>query len=170
VSSISTPLFELVNYRHELDALADSGEVPAEQIAETLDALDGDIRDKAVAVAALSRNLDATAEAVRQAAKAMLERADRIERRAESIKSYLLFNMQAAEISRVECDWFTLTVRKNPPAVVIDDESQIPAQYIVQPPPPAARPDKAAISRALKAGEDVPGAHLTYSDRLEIKQ
>lgn len=169
MSSITTPLFELVRYQHELQILADSGEVPPEQIADTLQALDGDIKDKAVQVAAFSKNLDATAQAVREAAKAMLARADRIEKRAESIRAYLLFQCQAAGISKIESPWFTLAVRKNPPSVVVDDEAVIPAEYIVQPPPPSPRPDKDAIKRALKAGTAVPGCHLLQTERLEIR-
>jgi len=167
--SAATPLYELVRYQHELQALADSGEIPPEQIVETLDLIAGDLQEKAIDVAAFSRNLDATAQAVREAAKAMLARADRIEKRAESIRSYLLFQCQAAGISKIESPWFTLAVRKNPPSVVIDDEAQIPPEYIVQPPPPAPRPDRDAIKRAIKAGTDVPGCHLLQTERLEIK-
>lgn len=169
MSTIATPLYQLVRYQSQLEALADSGEVPPEQIADTLNALEGDINEKAVNVAAFTRNLDASADAIREAAKAMLTRADRIEKRAESVRQYLLFNMQAAGISRIESPWFTLAVRKNPPAVVVDDESALPPEFIVQPPPPAPRPDKDAIKRALKAGADVPGARLMQSERLEIK-
>lgn len=170
MTSIATPLYELVKYQHELEALADSGEVPAEQITDTLEALDGDIQDKSVQIAAFTQNLEATAQAVREAAKAMLSRADRIEKRAESIRAYLLFNMQAAGISKVECPWFTLSVRKNPPSVVVDDESRLPPEFIVHPPPPAPRPDRDAIKRAIKAGGEVPGARLVQSDRLEIRE
>lgn len=167
--TIATPLYQLVHYQRELETLADSGDVPPEQIADTLNALEGDINEKAVNVAAFTRNLDATADAVREAAKAMLARADRIEKRAESIRAYLLFNMQASGISKVESPWFTLTVRKNPPSVVIDDEASIPVEFIVQPPPPSSRPDKAAIARAIKSGGTVPGCHILSTERLEIK-
>lgn len=167
--SLAAPLYELVRYQHDLQLLADAGEIPPEQIADTLDALDGDIREKAIDVAAFTRNLDATAQAVREAAKAMLSRADRIEKRAESIRNYLLFQCQAAGVSKIESPWFTLAVRKNPPSVVIDDETQIPPEYIVQPPPPAPRPDRDAIKRAIKSGADVPGCHLLQTERLEIR-
>lgn len=169
MNSVATPLYELVRYQHELEALADSGEVPAEQIADTLEALDGDIQDKAIQVAAFTRNLEASATAIRDAGKAMLARADRIEKRAESVRAYLLFQMQATGITKVECPWFTLAVRKNPPAVAIDDEAAIPPEFVVQPPPPAPRPDRDAIKRALKAGADVPGCRLTQTERLEVK-
>ena len=169
MSTIAAPLYELVNYRHELELLSDSGEIPPERIADTLEALEGDIKEKAVAVAAFTRNLDANADAVREAAKQMLSRADRIEKRAENIRAYLLFQMQAASISKIECPWFTLAVRKNPPSVVVDDEALIPPEFIVQPPPPSARPDKDAIKRDLRAGTEVPGAHLFAAERLEIR-
>jgi hypothetical protein len=35
---------------------------------------------------------------------------------------------------------------------------------------PEPRPDKVKIKAALKAGEDVPGAHLFQNERLEIKE
>lgn len=163
-------LFELVAYRHELEALADSGEIPPEQIADTLAALEGDIQDKAIAVAQFSRNLEASAAAIRVAAKAMLTRADRIERRAESIQQYLLFQMQAAGFSKLESPWFTIAVRKNPPTVLVEDEAAVPAEFKVVPPSPVARPDKAAIARALKSGADVPGCRLVQSERLEVRE
>lgn len=169
MSNVLTPLYELVAYRNELETLADSGEIPPEQIADTLNALEGDIQEKAVAVAMFSRNLEATAEAIREAAKAMLTRAERVQRRAESVQQYLLYNMQAAGITKIEAPQFVLAVRKNPPAVIVDDEAQIPADFMVQPAPPPPRPDKTAIKRELQAGHAVPGAHLLQSERLEIR-
>jgi hypothetical protein len=169
MSNVTTPLFELVKYQHELELLADSGEIPPEQIADTLEALDGDIREKVVNVAAFSRNLESTAQAVREAAKAMLARADRIEKRAESVRAYLCFQMQAAGITKIESPWFTVAVRKNPPAVLVDDEASLPDEFKVIPPTPAPRPDKPAIARALKEGREVPGCRLFASERLEVR-
>jgi hypothetical protein len=169
MSNVATPLYELVQYQRELEVLADSGDVPAEVIADTLEALEGDIEQKAVQVAQFTRNLQATADSVREAAKAMLARADRIEKRSESIHNYLLFQMQAAGISKIESPWFTLVVRKNPPAVVIDEDAALPFEYWTVPAPPPARPDKQAIRDALKAGKSVPGAHIIQTERLEVK-
>jgi hypothetical protein len=169
VSALTTPLYELTAYKRELEALADSGDVPPEQILDTLNALEGDIRDKAIAVAAFTLNLEVTAKAIREAAAAMLERAKRIDGRAESIRAYALFNLQAAGISKIESPWFTLAVRKNPPSVVVDDEAAIPREYFVTPEPPPPKLDKAALKRAISAGTEVAGAHLTQTERLEIK-
>jgi hypothetical protein len=115
-------------------------------------------------------NLDATAAAVREAGKAMLERAQRLEKRAQSIRDYMLFQLQFAQVRRIESPWFVIQVKRNPPAVVIDDEKAIPSDYFTVPEPPAPRPDKVLIRDALKAGEDVPGCRLVQSDRLEVKE
>ena len=165
-----TALYEIVASKAAFERLAESEDLPPELIADTLESIEGAIEDKAKNVAAFTRNLESSAAAKREAGKAMLAKADRLEKRAESIRQYLLMNMQFAGITRIECPWFTIAVRKNPPSVVIDDESVLPAEFIVTPPPPAPRPDKAAIGRAIKSGTDVPGAHLVQSERIEIKE
>jgi hypothetical protein len=165
-----THLYEIVRHRAEFERLAEQGELDPQMIADTLESLDGQLEEKAVTIAQFTRNLDATAEAVREAGKAMLERAARIEKRAESIRNYLLFQLEFAGVSKIECPWFVVRVKRNPPAVVIDDEHSLPPMYLTQPEPPAPRPDKVKIRDDLKAGLEVPGARLVQSDRLEIKE
>ncbi len=165
-----THLYEIVRNRAEFERLAESGELDPQVIADTLESLDGELNDKAVTIAQFTRNLDATAQAVSEAGKAMLARAERIRKRAESIRAYLLFQLEFAQVSKIESPWFVIQVKRNPPTVVIDDEAAVPPEFIVQPDPPAPRPDKAAIKDAIKAGRDVPGARLVQSDRLEIRE
>jgi hypothetical protein len=167
---MSTPLYELVEYKRELEALSDSDELTPEALAEALEAIQGDIQVKVTNVAKFIRNVEVDAVAIREAGKAMLERAARLERRADAVRNYLLWQMQAAGISKVECPWFKIARRLNPPAVQIDDESALPPGFIVTPPPPEPRPDKIRIRDALKAGEPVPGAHLLQTERLEIRE
>lgn len=165
-----THLYEIVRHRAEFERLADQGDLDPQLIIDTLESLDGELNDKAISIAQFTRNLDVTAQAVREAGKAMLERAARIEKRAESIRSYMLYQLQYAGVTKIECPWFTIAVKKNPPSVVIDDERAVPEAFKVAPEPPAPRPDKKAIGAALKAGEDVPGCRLVQSERLEVKE
>jgi hypothetical protein len=165
-------LYELVSQHRSLEALAESADLPAEVIRDTLDGLEGELRDKAVSVAHFCRNLESTADAIDEAAEQMRERGTRLRKRAQSLNEYLLFHLQAAGISKVESPYFSLKVKTNPPTVVIDSESLIPAEYMTQPeplPPPPPRPDKKAIAAAFKAGEEVPGCHVEQRQRLEIE-
>lgn len=162
-------LYQLSEQYRSLERLADSDELPPEVIRDTLDALSGELDDKAVSVAHFVRNLEEAAESIQRAAAAMTVRADRLRDRATSLREYLLFHMQATNKTRIDSVYFTLAVRTNPPAVVVDDESAVPAQFKVQPPAPAPRLDRTMIAAHLKAGDTVPGCHIVTRQRLEIK-
>ena len=165
-------LYELTTQYKSLELLEASEDLPAEVIRDTLEGLTGDLEAKSVNVGYFIRNMEATAEAIEAAAKAMQERADRARKRAQSLKDYLLFNMQGCGISKIECEHFALTVRNNPPSVVIDNEADIPEPYWTQPPQPPLPPkqiNKRAIADAIKLGVEVRGAHTEQKQRLEIK-
>lgn len=155
-------------YRAAADQLAEL-DLDAQTIADTLESLSGDLETKAVNVAMFARNLEASARSIKDAEQAMAERRKAIEKKAEHLRAYLLNCMQATQISKIECPYFTLTIKKNPPAVVIEDEAQIPAAFMRQPDPPPPAVDKKAIGEALKAGHEVPGARLSAGVRLDIK-
>jgi hypothetical protein len=162
-------LYELVGQYRALEALESSEDIPPEVIRDTLEGLEGQLQEKATNVALFIRNLDATADAIEDAAKKMGARAAMLRTRAQAMQDYLLFNMQASGITKIESPYFSLIVKKNPPTVVIDNEAAIPEDYKVAPPPPPKRIDKAAIGKAFKAGEAVPGCHLEQRERLEVK-
>lgn len=154
-------------YRFAAAQLADL-DLPPEVIADTLEGLAGDIETKAQSVAHMVRQLEANAAAVKQWSKDASERAKAIEARAERLREYLSNNMIACGIQRIEGPGVTLSFRKST-SVVIEDEAQLPAQYMRQKPPPQAEPDKVAIAAAMKAGETVPGARLEARQSLQVR-
>ena len=165
-------LYELVGQYRALEQLESSDDLPPEVIRDTLDGLEGQLQEKATNVALFIRNLESVADAIDEAAATMQARGTRLRARAKSLHEYLLFNMQAAGISKVESPYFTLTVKKNPPTVVIDSENLIPERFMRKPeppPPPKPVPDKQAIAKALNECQEVLGAHLEQRERLEIK-
>lgn len=167
-----TALYQLVEQYRSLEALDASEDLPLEVIQDTLEGLTGELTVKATNVARYILNIEAMAEAVERASTQMKGRANRMRNRADSIRDYLRRNMQGAGITKIEAVEFVLSLKKNPPAVVIDDEAAIPADYKVTPeplPPPPPRPDKKLIAKAIKDGFTVTGAHLEQAERLEIK-
>ena len=63
---------------------------------------------------------------------------------------------------------FILSYRKSD-AVVIEDESRIPPEYMKTPEPPLPKPDKTAIKEAIKGGAEIPGAIIETRQNLQIK-
>jgi hypothetical protein len=162
-------LYELSNEYQLAQIKLIESDYDQQTIADTLEGLSGDLEAKSINVAMFIRNLEVTAEAIKQAEKEMAERRKAIENKAEAMKLYLKQNMQRCGITKIESPYFALTLRKNPPSVVIDDAGAIPNEFYVFPDPPAPYPDKKAISEQLKSGNVVNGAHLEQAERLEIK-
>jgi hypothetical protein len=162
-------LYELVAQHRQLEVLLESDELPAEVIRDTLEGIEGSIELKAKSVAHLVLNLESFADEIKRVADETAARAARIKRRADGIRNYLLLNLQASGISRVEAPEFTIAVRKNPAAVEIDDTAIVPSEYMVTPETPPPRPDKKLLAAALKAGAEIPGVWLKQGEHLSIK-
>lgn len=155
-------------YLADLEKLNDL-DLDEQTIADTLESLGGELQEKATNVAAFIRNTEALADQIKQAEEAMASRRKALERRAESIRTYLQHNMQRCGITKIESPWFQISIRKNPPSVVVDDPALIPADLMRQPEPPPPAPDKKAIKEALTNGFAVPGARLETTERVQIK-
>jgi hypothetical protein len=162
-------LYEIANQFQELAALADFDDLPAEVIKDTLEALEGTLQLKTTNIIKFVLGLEADAAAMDSAAEAMKQRANRRRKRAESIKAYVLFNLQAASISKVDCPEFTVSVQNNPKGVEVTNVELIPSKFMKQPEPPPPTPDKSAIKAAIEAGEQVPGAWLYQGQHLRIR-
>lgn len=165
----SLALYQLADlYLADLKQLEDL-DLDDQTVADTLEGLSGELEVKATNVAMFCRNLEASAEAIKNAETVMANRRKAIERRAERIRQYLKENMERTGILKIEGPHFALAIKKNPPAVVIEDDAQIPECFMVKPEPPKPYPDKKAIAAEIKGGGAVPGAFLSQGTRLDIK-
>src|SRR3954463_15677584 len=91
-------LYQLADlYLQDLQKLADL-DLDERTVQDTLDGLSGELEVKATNVAAFARNLEASAEAIKNAEEKMANRRRAIERRAESLRSYLKANMERVGI------------------------------------------------------------------------
>lgn len=166
-------LYSLTEQYRSLMVLADSEtDIPEEVLRDTLEGLGGEVQLKAANVARFVANQDAMAEAIDNASAAMAERAKRLRKRNEYLRNYLLMNMQAAGLKKLDSPELVVSVKANPAKVIVFDEAVVPADFKRTPPPappPVAVPDRKVIADALKAGQDVPGCRLEQGFRLEIK-
>jgi len=161
-------LFEVAAEYREVAAMLEDSWLDEQTIADTLESMQGEFEDKAIAVASFARNLEAEASAIDDAIKGMEARAMSLKKRSKSLRDYLHGAMNATNIKNVSCPYFVISIKANPARVVIDDESSLPQRFMVTPPAPAPRPDRRAIAEELKLGP-VRGAHSEKSTRIEIK-
>jgi hypothetical protein len=165
---MNKPLYALVEQYRELQTL-DPEEIDSQMLNDTLEALGGEIQEKAKNVACFARNIESFADQVDEAAAQMKERAKRLRDKATGIRGYILNQMRGAGITKIQAPEFTVAIRKNPPAVQIKSDAVIPSEYLVKPEPPAPYPDKQKIKDALKAGVVIDGVSLEQAERLDIR-
>jgi hypothetical protein len=155
----------------QLAAMAEAGEIDQQALADTLDSIRGALEVKAVNVAAYSKHLDYQADILNAEIKRLDGYLRSVERQAEALRAYLHDQMVRAGISKIEnidgAPPFRLSIRKNPPRVVIDNEGAIEWEY--KRPVTRVEIDKQMIKDALKAGRSVAGAHIEQSERVEIR-
>ena len=161
-------LFDLVSQYRSLEALADSEDLSDEFVRDTVEALEGEITDKCVAIGKFILDMQASAAAIKEASKAMVARSERLAKRADSLKHYMLLQLQLVDMRKIETAELTIRRQNNPPSVVIGDGVQVPSEFMYQPPPPPPQPDKKALKLALQAGREVPGVFLEQGEHVRI--
>jgi Siphovirus Gp157 len=139
--------------------------LPPEAIADTLDGLAGAWEDKALNVARYVRHLEAEASAIEEARRRMDARAKGAARQAAALKGYLLRELERTGL-KIQAPDLALRLQANPPAVVVDNEAEIPEAF--KQTETVTKLLKAELAKALKAGEAVAGAHLERTRRLVI--
>lgn len=145
---------------------AETGEVNEQAIA-LLDALQGDVKDKGLAVAAYIRNHDADVDALKAEEHRLAARRKQLESRMAWLREYLLDNMTRCGISEVKSPYFTIKTKKCPPAVKVFDEAQLPNKYIRV--KELISVDKVLIKKDITDGIVVPGAMMEQNTTIVIK-
>ena len=162
--TLSSQVEQLLNSPDAIDP--ETGELSAALV----DAL-AMTKDKGVSVCAYILNQELTVKAMSEHIARINERAAAIERKTEKLREYLATSMKRAGISEITAHDGTFGAKlyvERDSAVEIFDEAQIPAEFMKAPPTPKAKPSKTDISKAIKAGREVPGAKIVKRDRLEL--
>lgn len=136
-------------------------------IADTLEGYSDDFENKVIAISSFIRNLEVSANAMKQAEAEMNDRRKSVERKIEGLKSYVLTNMKAIGKDKVECPLFKVSIRTNAPSVQVANEDAVPAKFVVM--KTSTSIDKKALKEAIEAGEVVEGVSLVRSNTLSIK-
>lgn len=130
------------------------------------DQLDVERTAKIEGCALFVKNLEADAAAIKAEEARLAERRRVIERKAENMRAYIARSMQTFGDPKLETARVALSFRKSE-GLVITDESALPDVFITA--KITTVPDKAAIKKAIKAGQTVPGATLEVRQNLQVK-
>jgi hypothetical protein len=141
------------------------------ELAPLWEAHDRTVARKAEATAWVVRELEARANARRNAAKELTEAAKREEKACERIREYVLLAMREAGVPRMAgetCEWRRGKNGGLVPLVIDVQVAELPEAFVRT--KISLEPDKDAIRAALERGDDVPGCRLgERGERLTLK-
>ena len=164
-------LYELANDYIALLLAMDEEDIPEEALADTLEAIKGDVEVKADNIACMLKNLLAESEAIRAEEIRLAERRRAKERAYDRLKQYLADILQRMDISKVETARNKITFRKSE-SVELNEEAFIAwasenRDDLLTFAAPKA--NKTEIKRALKEGAEIVGAQLVTKQNINIK-
>lgn len=146
------------------DSVDENGEVGEIDFTE-LEQLQEDRRTKLENIALYIKNTEAEAKAIKEEETKLATRRKRLENKAERLRALMITSMKEAndpELATARCK----AKIKDNEVTLIEDLELIPDEYIKV--TVEKKPDKTAIKKAIKAGQEVAGASLGINTTISI--
>ena len=143
-------------------------DIPEDQLVDCLDSIEDAIEEKASNIVKVVECLAGDVSVLDAEIKRLQARKKAITGNQERLKEYLRYNMEATGINKIKHPLFNITLGRPTVTAEVVDIDFIPDEYVTT--EVVSKADKKAILKALKDGEEVPGAVLsTGKSRLLIK-
>lgn len=162
-------LYEVTQDYLQIMSMMEDPELDPQTLADTMEAVEGELEIKAENYAKVMKNLEADVAGIKGEIDRLSDRKKTIEKNIKQMKEALQQAMEVTGKTKFKTELFSFTVRNNAPAVVVDEQyiENIPEEYLRIREPEV---DKTKLKEALKAGVDLEGiAHLETSTSLAIK-
>ena len=157
-------LFQLSEKYQEL---ADNNELDPTVIADTLDSIDDAWNDKLNNIAKWCESLDSDIDFLTKKKRSISDELSYRKNLRANLMTYLTSAIDDRGLKEVHTDDYILRPRNYKQRTVIDDEGKVPAEF--KHVNAVVAVDKTAVYKALKNGEEVPGAHLKPNRKVMIK-
>ena len=152
----------------------DEGDVSADDAADTIEALKIEYESAVDGAATRIKELIAEAEAIKaEISNLAARRLAKIEQ-AERYRRLILASLNRMDKAKVETARNCVSIRKNPPKVVIENEAvfldwakHLAPEFVSK--TETFKPNRDAIAEAIKRGEVVPDVHIEQGESLRIK-
>ena len=155
----SYALYELTEQYEVLMDMVCDPEVDQQTLQDTLEALEGEIEEKADSYARIIFSMNAHMETLKKEEERLTARRKSLEKRAGWLKDTLEANMRAIGKTKFKTALFSFNIQKNgglQPLVIDGVLDDIPGKFLIPQPPV---PNNEAI-RSLLAEKQVEWAHL----------
>lgn len=162
-------LYEIGSNYLRVQDMAGDPEIDPQTLADTMEAIEGELEIKAENYAKVMKNLEGDIVAIKAEIDRLTSKKKAIENNIKNMKATLQSVMEATGKTKFKTELFSFGIQKNAPSVVIDEQyiENIPEEYLKFREPEI---NKTAIKDAINNGVDLSGiAHLEQSQSLRIR-
>lgn len=163
-------LYELTAEYDALIAAIEAGEIPEEAISDTLDALEGDIKVKADRVACALKNLDAEISAITAEENRLSVRRKEKQKAYVNLENYLARELLKVGMDKLETPRNRISFRKSEKVICTDVFmywAMTKRDDLLTFPSP--KPNLTEIKKAIRNGEEIPGAEIQTNHNIQIR-
>lgn len=156
-------LYELTGAALELYQMMQDGEIEEDVFKDTLEAVEGEIEYKCDSYCKVIYSLNGYSESLQREIERLKARQASIDNNVKRMKAAMQTMLEATGNSKVKTILFTVSLRKNPPKLVVTGD--VPKEFLI---PQEPKVDNAAIKNLLKT-QELEFAHLEQTQSLSIR-
>lgn len=147
--------------------LEDNGGEITEEIESQLAINQDQLEAKGVNYALVIRQMTGEADMIKGEIDRLTKLMKSKQNAADRLKNTIKSAMELYGIQSIKGELINITLRNNAGSVVIENDAQIPAEYVDV--KEVRTPDKKAIKTALEGGAEIPGVYIQSSKSVIIK-
>uniref|UniRef100_A0A6M3J1U2 Uncharacterized protein n=1 Tax=viral metagenome TaxID=1070528 RepID=A0A6M3J1U2_9ZZZZ len=161
-------LYEITEGHKQLQRLMDEFDDDSREAAfYALNAYEAEFKTKATNVAAVIANAQVMHDNIKNLEERLCARRRRIAKKIEWLKEYLMENMKAMDIRKIESLQFDIILRKKPMSVFVMPGTELPPELLRV--KTTTEPDKKALKELLESGAELPGVYMLGGYMISIK-
>ncbi len=148
----------------------DMEDLDADTWTDTLESIEGEIKDKAVNIGYVVKNLEADEVALANEIKRLQEKKKAVAKKKQGLKDYLQNSMYAIGLRKIQSIPFNIRIQKNAPSLKFENEDDFAKNechenyFIYQMP----KLDKKQILADLKNGVEIEGVELHQTESVRF--
>ena len=144
-----------------------NNELDQETINDTRESIKYLLEEKSEQLELILKEQEMKEEKCNEISRYYAEKSKETKEKKEALKIMIMETMEKLGVKKIETSTGTFTIRKNAPALIIEDDRLIPWEFktIVQ----QTKIEKAEIKKALKDGVEIGGVRLESSQSLLVK-
>lgn len=161
-------LYELTGeYIQLMQMLEDASAEDEAEIVAAMEAVTGDIEEKADAYARIMKNLLGDIDALDVEEKRLKARRTALENRVDRLKTAIQNSMELIGAKKLKTSIGNWSIQKNPLSVSAVDIEKIPARFLIEQPPKVDR--RAILEEFKQTGELLDGVTITQGESVRFR-